>query len=91
MRIHGCVTGLVLATALAAITSPAFSSATSDTSHKRAPAISERIARDIAWSFGIVRIDEIALAGMRWEIAGHDQEGNERVLDISAWDGRPLN
>jgi len=91
MRIHGFVTGLVLAAAIAAVTGPALSSATSDTNHKRSPAISERIARDIAWSFGLVRIDEIALAGMRWEIAGRDQYGNERVLDISAYDGRPLN
>ena len=91
MRIQGFVAGLVLSAAIMAMVGPAQSSASSDTNRKRAPIISERIARDIAWSLGIVRVDEIALAGGRWEIAGHDQEGNERMLDISAHDGRLLN
>jgi hypothetical protein len=91
MQIRGFVTGIMLATTTVVLVDPALSSAAGDTKSKHIPTVSERVARDIAWSFGIVRIDEIALDGMRWEIAGHDQEGNERLLDISAHDGRVLN
>ena len=55
------------------------------------PTVSERVARDLAWSFGIVRIQEISLAGARWEVSGFDAQGNEKLLDISAYDGRVLN
>jgi hypothetical protein len=91
MQIRGFVRGIMLATAAIMLAGPALSSAAGDTKSKGVPTVSERVARDIAWSFGIVRIDEIVLAGMRWEIAGHDQDGNERLLDISAHDGRLLN
>ena len=70
---------------------PALPASTGDTHPVRTPKVSERVARDIAWSFGIVRIEEISLDGMRWEVAGRDQEGNEQLLDISAYDGRILN
>jgi hypothetical protein len=56
-----------------------------------APAISERLARSIAWSVGVVHIEEIVLYGERWEVAGRDGEGNEKAIDISADDGRILN
>ncbi|AMJ60608.1 PepSY domain-containing protein [Bosea sp. PAMC 26642] len=56
-----------------------------------AKAIPERQARDIAWRFGIVRVEEITLTGVFWHIAGRDEEGNDVVLDVDAKDGRILN
>ncbi|TCR61825.1 PepSY domain-containing protein [Bosea sp. BK604] len=50
--------------------------------------IDERQARRIAWDYGIVRIEEIALAGGRWEIAGRDDEDGELALDIDAHSGK---
>ncbi len=32
-----------------------------------------------------------ARCGSRWEIAGRDRDGNETMLDISAYDGRILD
>lgn len=49
--------------------------------------IDERQARRIAWDYGIIRIEEIALAGSRWEIAGRSSEDEEMALDIDAHSG----
>lgn len=54
------------------------------------PAITERSARDIAWSAGLVHVEEILLLDGRWEIAGRDRDGDELTLDIDARDGRLL-
>jgi uncharacterized membrane protein YkoI len=51
------------------------------------PKISESQARSIAFSHGLVHVEEIALAGGRWEIAGRDPDGGERTLDLNAQDG----
>ncbi|KPF65981.1 hypothetical protein IP69_16035 [Bosea sp. AAP35] len=53
--------------------------------------VSEQAARRIAWRFGFDHIEEIVLAGDRWEIAGRDRAGHEKLLDIHAYDGRILN
>ncbi len=51
------------------------------------PRISESQARSIAFSHGLVHVEEIALAGGRWEIAGRDPDGDELTLDLNAHDG----
>jgi hypothetical protein len=53
--------------------------------------VTEDAARRIAWRFGFDHIEEIVLAGDRWEIAGRDRAGHEKLLDIHAYDGRILN
>ena len=53
--------------------------------------VTEDAARRIAWRFGFDHIEEIVLAGDRWEIAGRDRAGYEKLLDIHAHDGRILN
>lgn len=53
--------------------------------------VTESAARQIAWRFGFDHIEEIVLAGDRWEIAGRDRAGSEKLLDIHAYDGRVLN
>lgn len=55
------------------------------------PLVSEAAARRIAWRSGVDHIEEIVLSGERWEIAGRDRSGNEKALDIHAFDGRILN
>ena len=55
------------------------------------PRISEESARRIAWRSGLDHIEEIALLGEQWEIAGRDREGNEMVLAIHAHDGSVLH
>lgn len=55
------------------------------------PRVSEQSARRIAWRSGLDHIEEIALLGEQWEIAGRDREGNEIVLAIHAHDGRVLD
>jgi hypothetical protein len=57
----------------------------------KAPRVSEEAARRIAWRSGIDHIEEILLSGERWEVAGRDRTGNEKALDIHAYDGRILN
>ncbi len=52
-----------------------------------APKINEARARSIAFSHGLVHIEEIALSGYRWEIAGRDPDGAELTLDVNAHDG----
>lgn len=49
--------------------------------------VDEVQARRIAWEYGIIRIEEIALSGSRWEIAGRDARDGEMVLDIDAHSG----
>jgi hypothetical protein len=49
--------------------------------------IDEIQARRIAWEYGIIRIEEIALSGSRWEIAGRGSEDEEMALDIDAHSG----
>jgi hypothetical protein len=49
--------------------------------------VDEVQARRIAWEYGIVHIEEIALSGSRWEIAGRDTRDGELVLEIDAHSG----
>jgi len=51
------------------------------------PKISEAQARSIAFRHGLVHVEEIALSGYRWEIAGRDPDGFERAIDLNAHDG----
>jgi uncharacterized membrane protein YkoI len=51
------------------------------------PKISESQARSIAFSRGLVHIEEIALNDYRWEIAGRSPDGVELTLDLNAHDG----
>nr|WP_047580217.1 PepSY domain-containing protein [Methylobacterium sp. ZNC0032] len=53
--------------------------------------ISERQARDIAWSAGLVHVEEIVRLDDRWEIAGRTAEDDEISLDIDIRNGRILN
>ncbi len=53
--------------------------------------ISERQARDIAWSAGLVHVEEIVRLGDRWEVAGRTAEDDEMSLDIDIRNGRILN
>ena len=55
------------------------------------PTVSEASARRIAWRSGVDHIEEIILSGERWEVAGRDRIGNEKALDIHAYDGSVLN
>lgn len=54
------------------------------------PNVTERLARDIAWSAGVVHVDEIVLLDDRWEVAGRNRSGDELALDIDARDGSLL-
>jgi len=53
--------------------------------------ISERQARDIAWSAGLVHIEEIVRLDDRWEVAGRTAEDDEMSLDIDIRNGRILD
>jgi len=53
--------------------------------------ISESQAREIAWSAGLVHVEEITRAGDRWELAGRTVDNDEIILDIDVRDGRILN
>ena len=55
------------------------------------PTVSEASARRIAWRSGVDHIEEIILSGERWEVSGRDRIGNEKALDIHAYDGSVLN
>ncbi|HEY5794992.1 MAG TPA: hypothetical protein VIU82_08240 [Bosea sp. (in: a-proteobacteria)] len=55
------------------------------------PRVSEASARRIAWRSGLDHIEEIALLGEHWEVAGRDREGNEMTLAIHAHDGSVLD
>ena len=87
MQFHGFVASLALLSCMM-LAGPAVAAASVDTRKRHPAPISERLAREIAWRLGIVRIEEIALSGALWQIAGRDEDGNERVLDIDAHDGR---
>lgn len=87
MPFHGFVASLALLSCMM-LADPTFASASVDTRKAQPAPISEQLAREIAWRLGIVRIEEIALSGPLWQIAGRDEDGNERVLDIDAHDGR---
>ena len=54
-------------------------------------AISERQARDIAWSAGLVHVEEIIRLDDRWEVAGRTAEDDEMNLDIDIRNGRILD
>jgi hypothetical protein len=60
-------------------------------SPSHAPAISESRAREIAWSAGLVHVEEVTRAGDRWELAGRTVDDDEMVLDIDIRDGRILD
>lgn len=51
------------------------------------PAISQSLAREIAWSRGMDIVEEISRNGHFWEIAGRDRAGDELILDIDSRDG----
>ncbi|WP_377838840.1 hypothetical protein [Bosea sp. UC22_33] len=53
--------------------------------------ISERQARDIAWSAGLVHVEEIVRLDDRWEVAGRTAEDDEMSLDIDIRNGRILD
>ena len=53
--------------------------------------ISERQARDIAWSAGLVHVEEITRSGDRWEVAGRTVDDEEMILDIDIRNGRILD
>jgi hypothetical protein len=91
MQIHGLFAGLAFAASTVTMTGPDLLAASGNPRGQSAPVISERLARSIAWSSGVMHIEEIILYGERWEIAGRDREGNEKAVDISAEDGRVLN
>lgn len=52
--------------------------------------IDEKAARHIAWTHGLIHLEEIMLMGHRWEVAGRDREGFEMTLDIGACSGKIL-
>lgn len=64
---------------------------TSRTGKPGVPLVSEASARRIAWRSGLDRVEEVALLGDQWEVAGRDRSGNEKTLAIHAHDGRILN
>lgn len=53
--------------------------------------ITESRARAIAWSAGMVHVEEIMRTGDRWELAGRTADDEEIILDIDARDGRILD
>ncbi|MGO4285659.1 hypothetical protein [Bosea sp. UNC402CLCol] len=53
--------------------------------------ISESRAREIAWSAGLVHVEEITRTSDRWELAGRTVDDDEMILDIDVRDGRILN
>jgi len=53
--------------------------------------ISEMEARSIAWSAGLVHVEEILRYGDRWEIAGRSADDDEMMLDIDIRNGRILD
>jgi hypothetical protein len=59
--------------------------------HAKPPRLSEEAARRIAWRSGVDHIEEIVLSGELWEVAGRDRAGNEKALDIHAYDGSVLD
>ena len=61
--------------------------------HAREPEeiISEGEARRIAWSAGLVHVEEITRAADRWEIAGRSADDTEMLIDIDIRNGRILD
>ena len=53
--------------------------------------ISEQQARAIAWSAGLVHVEEITQLADRWEIAGRSIDDDEMLLDIDIRNGRILD
>ena len=53
--------------------------------------ISERQARDVAWSAGLVHVEEIVRYDDRWEVAGRTAEDDEMSLEIDIRNGRILD
>lgn len=53
--------------------------------------ISESQAREIAWSAGLVHVEEITRTSDRWELAGRTVDDDEIILDIDIRDGRILD
>ncbi len=91
MDFHRRIAGSFLMSAVSALAQPALSMMSNQPPPGTPPLLSEQGARQIAWRFGITHVEEIARSGSRWEIAGRDRDGNEAVLDISAYDGRILD
>lgn len=86
----GSTTSLALAILVSVSAAPAKSSAGNGPGPAGKPPhirIDEVLARRIAWEYGIIRIEEIALSGSRWEIAGRGSEDEEMALDIDAHSG----
>jgi hypothetical protein len=91
MNFRGRMTGLALLSAVMTMAGPALSMTSNQPPPDKPALLSEHGARQIAWRFGLVHVEEIARSGSRWEIAGRDRDGNETMLDISAYDGRILD
>lgn len=90
MQGQGLLAGVALFACLM-LSGPAHPAASEETQAMLPPPISESLAREIAWRLGIVRIEEIVLLGGLWQIAGRDEDGNERLIDLSARDGHLLH
>ncbi|WP_157732986.1 PepSY domain-containing protein [Bosea sp. AS-1] len=93
MRMNGAarLLALTLFGGFAALPSPAIWAQAAATSPEDGQTISESRAREIAWSAGLVHVEEITRAGDRWELAGRTVDDDEIILDIDARDGRILD
>lgn len=89
MTIGGIAAFSFLFLATVQVTPAAASVTVSPAQGKPAPPlrVDEPEARRIAWEYGLIHVEEIALEGSRWEIAGRDDEDGEIVLDIDAHTG----
>lgn len=82
-----CLSFFILATASVAPASAAIAVKQQPAGKASYIRIDEVQARRIAWEYGLIRIEEIALSGTRWEIAGRDTRDDEMALDIDAHSG----
>lgn len=56
-----------------------------------APSMIDReSARRIAWRYGLIHVEEMALENGRWEIAGRTSDDDEISIDIDAKSGALL-
>ena len=93
MRMNGAarLLALTLFGGFAALPSPAIWAQAAATSPEDGQTISESRAREIAWSAGLVHVEEIVRSDDRWEVAGRTAEDDEMSLDIDIRNGRILN
>lgn len=93
MRMIGAVRLMVvvLVGGVLALSSPAARADEESALRDGGPTISESQAREIAWSAGLVHIEEITRTNDRWELAGRTADDDELILDIDIRDGRILD